>query len=75
MTYNIDTGGMLLLLRKSGWNATTCPITQEKSCGDWCALFGEPRTTSSMTTTLDLCHRTLTCPTPNFQDLRQPPKE
>ena len=75
MTFSIDSGGALLLLRKSGWHATTCPLMPEKSCGDWCAIFGEPRATSDMTTTLDLCHRTLSCPTAKFQDLRQPPKE
>ena len=75
MTFSIDSGGALLLLRKSGWSAATCPIHQEKSCGDWCALFGEPIPTSGQTTTLELCQHTLSCPTSIFQDHRPTPKE
>ncbi len=75
MTFQIDTTGTLLLRRAFGWTLAMCPLMPEKPCGDWCAMFGEPTVTSDMTTTLELCHRTLSCPTANFQDHRDHPKE
>lgn len=44
MTGRIDKFGFLRLQRPSGEKRAECPnLSNKTTCGDWCALFGEPR--------------------------------
>jgi len=43
MVGRIDKYGFLRIQRPSGEKRAECPSLHEKTtCGDWCALFGEP---------------------------------
>ena len=77
MSYYINKSGNLVISRKAFVRLdANCPFHADmRPCGDWCALFGEPTATSNMTTTLQLCHRTLSCPTALFKDQRDDSKE
>ena len=67
MEIKIDDYGYLLIQRLGQWKGATCPFRQElRTCGDWCALFGEPETEhfvedgkNCSETTIDICRKTL----------------
>ena len=58
----------------------SCPYDKRGMwCGDWCALFGEPRTRrrseKGLFIVLALCHTSWTCEPEDFTDEREVPDE
>lgn len=81
MKGRIDKNGRLEILRAGRYEVAYCPYTPDKFlitnyvqtgharfCGNWCALFGEPRQTTQGTE-LELCSKTLVWE--EFTDERQ----
>ena len=38
----INSSGYLMIKRAGIYQEQRCPYSTDKSCGDWCPLFGEP---------------------------------
>lgn len=76
MKIKIDASGVLHVERAGKMKRQDCPFeTGGASCGDWCALFGEPEDhweDGDNGMCLELCRRTLYFQKPNFTDERKP---
>jgi len=68
---NIDSKGYLEIKRGGSFDTMECPYREPRVlqgggyiptyCGDWCALFGEPKECDESCSTLRLCQKTIVC--------------
>jgi hypothetical protein len=75
MKIKIDYEGFLWIQRGTNFSTVHCPIMENKLCGDWCALFGEPDKddpifVEEVFVELELCHKVLKVQPENFADER-----
>jgi hypothetical protein len=87
MKIRINKNGYLEIERIGKWKRVLCPLdsiradTACSTCGDWCALFGEPEESpvffesdgtsgTGELVELELCHKTIVVNKKNFEDLR-----
>ena len=74
MKVRINESGDLEFYRKNEFRRVGCPFdpSGQASCGDWCALFDEPKKVwwQDDFVELSLCRKTYTIPEEDFEDLR-----
>lgn len=69
MKVKIDSNGFLKIQRGTNFKQVVCPLLTDEWCGDWCALFGEPKLINK-NILVELCYKTLSVKKEDFEDER-----